>query len=51
MGRWRKEAAKFLKANEKVLAEQLVWLFSSGSKAFIQNIRCGGTELLIYQTF
>lgn len=31
IGRWRKEAAKFLKANEKVLAEQLVWLFSSGS--------------------
>ncbi|MCK4732225.1 MAG: hypothetical protein KAT65_07180, partial [Methanophagales archaeon] len=30
IGRWRKEAAKFLKANEKVLAEQLVWLFSSG---------------------
>jgi menaquinone-dependent protoporphyrinogen oxidase len=30
MGRWRKEAMKFLKANEKVLSEQLVWLFSSG---------------------
>lgn len=30
MGGWRKEAAKFLKANEKVLAYQLVWLFSSG---------------------
>jgi menaquinone-dependent protoporphyrinogen oxidase len=30
IGRWRKEATKFLKANEKVLAEQLVWLFSSG---------------------
>jgi menaquinone-dependent protoporphyrinogen oxidase len=30
IGRWRKEAVKFLKANEKVLAEQLVWLFSSG---------------------
>jgi menaquinone-dependent protoporphyrinogen oxidase len=30
IGRWRKEAAKFLKDNEKVLAEQLVWLFSSG---------------------
>jgi menaquinone-dependent protoporphyrinogen oxidase len=30
IGRWRKEAAKFLKANEEVLAEQLVWLFSSG---------------------
>jgi menaquinone-dependent protoporphyrinogen oxidase len=30
IGRWRKEAATFLKTNEKVLAEQLVWLFSSG---------------------
>ena len=30
VGRWRKEAATFLKANEKLLAEQLVWLFSSG---------------------
>jgi menaquinone-dependent protoporphyrinogen oxidase len=30
IGRWRKEAARFLKANEQVLAEQLVWLFSSG---------------------
>ncbi|HUV82006.1 MAG TPA: flavodoxin domain-containing protein [archaeon] len=30
IGRWHKEAAKFLKANEKVLVEQLVWLFSSG---------------------
>jgi len=30
IGRWRKEATTFLKANEKVLAEQLVWLFSSG---------------------
>lgn len=30
IGRWRKEAVTFLKANEKVLAEQLVWLFSSG---------------------
>jgi menaquinone-dependent protoporphyrinogen oxidase len=30
IGRWRKEAAKFLKANEEVLAEQRVWLFSSG---------------------
>ena len=30
IGGWRKEAAKFLKVNEKVLAEQLVWLFSSG---------------------
>ena len=30
MGQWRKEAARFLKANEKVLAERPVWLFSSG---------------------
>jgi len=30
IGRWRKEAAKFLKANETVLAEKPVWLFSSG---------------------
>jgi menaquinone-dependent protoporphyrinogen oxidase len=30
IGRWRKEAAKFLKANEKALAGKLVWLFSSG---------------------
>ena len=30
IGRWHKEAAKFLKVNEKVLAEKLVWLFSSG---------------------
>ncbi len=30
IGRWRKEAAKFLEANEKALAERPVWLFSSG---------------------
>jgi menaquinone-dependent protoporphyrinogen oxidase len=30
VGRWRKEAARFLKANEQLLAERLVWLFSSG---------------------
>jgi menaquinone-dependent protoporphyrinogen oxidase len=30
IGQWRKEAAKFLKANEAALAEKLVWLFSSG---------------------
>jgi menaquinone-dependent protoporphyrinogen oxidase len=30
IGRWRKEAVKFLQANETVLAEKLVWLFSSG---------------------
>ena len=29
-GRWRKEAVKFLEANEKALAERPVWLFSSG---------------------
>jgi menaquinone-dependent protoporphyrinogen oxidase len=30
IGRWRKEAVKFVEANETVLAKQLVWLFSSG---------------------
>ena len=30
MGQWRKEAARFLEANEKSLAERQVWLFSSG---------------------
>jgi menaquinone-dependent protoporphyrinogen oxidase len=30
MFRWRKEAARFLRANEKALAERPVWLFSSG---------------------
>jgi menaquinone-dependent protoporphyrinogen oxidase len=30
IGRWRKEAVKFLKANEKMLAQRPVWLFSSG---------------------
>lgn len=30
MGRWRKGAAQFLRANEKALAERPVWLFSSG---------------------
>jgi len=29
-GRWRKEAAAFLEANEEALAERPVWLFSSG---------------------
>ncbi|MGA2532178.1 MAG: flavodoxin domain-containing protein [Candidatus Aminicenantales bacterium] len=29
-GHWRKEAAAFLKANEKLLAGRMVWLFSSG---------------------
>jgi menaquinone-dependent protoporphyrinogen oxidase len=30
IGRWRKEAFKFLQTNETVLAEKPVWLFSSG---------------------
>jgi menaquinone-dependent protoporphyrinogen oxidase len=30
MGRWRREAARFLKINEEVLEGQMVWLFSSG---------------------
>lgn len=30
IGNWRKAAAKFLKANEKALAERPLWLFSSG---------------------
>lgn len=30
IGQWRKEAARFLRANEKILAERPVWLFSSG---------------------
>jgi len=30
VGLWRKEAVKFLEANEKALAERPVWLFSSG---------------------
>jgi menaquinone-dependent protoporphyrinogen oxidase len=30
IGKWRKEAVKFLQTNEKMLAERLVWLFSSG---------------------
>jgi len=30
IGRWRKVAVKFLRANEKMLAERRVWLFSSG---------------------
>ena len=30
IGKWRKEAVKFLKTNEKALAERQVWLFSSG---------------------
>jgi menaquinone-dependent protoporphyrinogen oxidase len=30
IGQWRKEAAKFLKANEQALVGKSVWLFSSG---------------------
>ena len=30
IGKWRKDAVKFLKTNEKELAERPVWLFSSG---------------------
>jgi len=30
IGQWRKEAATFLKANEKALTERATWLFSSG---------------------
>lgn len=29
-GRWRKEAARFLQANEGTLAKRPVWIFSSG---------------------
>lgn len=30
IGKWRKEAARFFKSNEKALSERPVWLFSSG---------------------
>jgi menaquinone-dependent protoporphyrinogen oxidase len=30
IGKWRKDATKFLQANEEMLAERQVWLFSSG---------------------
>ena len=30
VGRWRKQAANFLRANEQTLSERPVWLFSSG---------------------
>jgi menaquinone-dependent protoporphyrinogen oxidase len=30
IGKWQKEAVKFLQINEKVLADRPVWLFSSG---------------------
>lgn len=43
IGRWRKEAAKFLKSKEKALAEKLVWLFSSGptEKGNIEDLMKG----------
>jgi len=30
IGKWRKEAVKFLKTHEKILTERLMWIFSSG---------------------
>ncbi len=30
IGKWPKEAETFLRTNEKILADRLVWLFSSG---------------------
>lgn len=30
VGKWQKEAIEFLQANEQILADRLVWLFSSG---------------------
>jgi menaquinone-dependent protoporphyrinogen oxidase len=30
VGKWQKEAVKFLQANEKIMADRPVWLFSSG---------------------
>lgn len=30
IGKWPKEAVKFLQANEQILAGRMVWLFSSG---------------------
>ena len=33
IGQWRKEAVKFLSANEKSLAGKPVWIFSSGPTA------------------
>lgn len=30
VGKWHKEAVKFLHANQNILAERLVWIFSSG---------------------
>ena len=31
VGKWQKEAVKFLRNNEELLAERFVWLFSSGA--------------------
>jgi menaquinone-dependent protoporphyrinogen oxidase len=30
IGKWRKEAARYLKAHEKALAQRPVWIFNSG---------------------
>ncbi|HLO15803.1 MAG TPA: flavodoxin domain-containing protein [Anaerolineales bacterium] len=30
VGKWQKEAVKFIQANEKILTDRLIWLFSSG---------------------
>jgi len=30
IGQWRREAVKFIKSNQKLLAERPVWIFSSG---------------------
>jgi len=30
IGQWRREAIKFIKSNQKLLAERPVWIFSSG---------------------
>ena len=42
IGKWRKEAVKFLQANEKALAEKLVWLFSSGPTGVFKVFRWTG---------
>lgn len=45
LGQWRKEAVKFLQANQESLSERQVWLFSSGptgegEQAAFMNSRC-----------
>ena len=45
LGQWRKEAVKFLQANQESLAERQVWLFSSGptgegEQAAFMNHKC-----------